>query len=67
MSLDARLRALEQRDEGPVRFVVTADGVTTDPLTGEAMPTDLWHALHPDARTFTLRIDRAGAQDALDD
>ena len=62
MNLDQRLRAPERQEEGPPRFVVSAGGVTRDPLTGEAMPTATWRALHPDALTFTLRIDRPGEE-----
>ena len=65
MSIEQRLRALEQRDPEPPRFVVSAGGVTRDPLTGEAMPTATWRALHPDALSFTLRIDRADRPDLL--
>ena len=62
MSLETRLRALEQRDSGPLHIYVAANGVTIDPRTGEAMPTATWRALHQDALTFTLRIDRPGEE-----
>ena len=61
MSREQRLRVLEQREEGPMHIYVTANGVTTDPATGESMPSETWRSLHPDAATFTLRIARAGA------
>ena len=61
MSLESRLRALE-RDEGPLHIYVTANGITIDPRTGEAMPGADWRARHLDALTFTSKSDRPGEE-----
>ncbi len=66
MTLDARLARLEQQGQGPeepFRFLITADGVTRDPRTGETWPTDEFQRLHPDVRSFTFSIQRAHAGD----
>jgi len=62
VSLAARLRALEQRDEGTEWRCVVNDGHgTVTDADGRRWDADDWRRAHPDAATFTLRIARAGA------